>query len=235
MFKEEKVFFSVLVVGVVLLGAWAFYENAHPLVLQGKRAKVIAIPAASRDIQGPVSYLFGRAPFYILCDRATKNYKAVSNKYMDAMHAAGLKSSRMLVKMKVDAVCANNIGFEPMRIFQKANLEVYTDIKPTVWETLLAFPDGLTKISEQNVPAHFGITGSKTPIACSSFDAQAHLEQVVQGKFYVCYDCGFRVSETALAGQIPTVCPKCGHSVHDIIAVTSPVQNTAVSPKIKVI
>ena len=232
MFNREKMFVYILAVVFILLGLRAFYEQSHPLVLQGKKAKLIAIPATSKDIQGPVSYLFGRAPFFILYDRSTKTYKAVANKYMDGMHAAGLKSSRMLVEMKVDAVCGNNIGFEPSRVFQAANIEVYTDIKPTALETLMAFPDGLTKIDKQTVPAHFGITGSKTPTTCNLFDAQSNLAQVVQGKFYVCYDCGFRVSETTLAGIIPTICPKCGKPIHEVIAVAAPVQ--ALSGKIKV-
>lgn len=235
MVYREKIFFGILIATLLVLGFWAFRENNHPLVLQGRKAKVIVIPATSRDIQGPVSYLFGRAPFFILCDRAAKTYKAIPNKYMDAMHAAGLKSSRMLAKMKVDAVCANNIGFEPMRIFQAANIEVYTNIKPTAWETLAAFPDGLTKIGKENVPAHFGVTGSKTPIACSLFDAQANMAQVVQGKFYVCFDCGFRASETTLGGHIPTACPKCGRFVHEVVAVTAPSQASGVKPAVKVI
>lgn len=235
MFKREKLFIGVLVAALMLLGLRALYEQNHPVVLQGRKARLIAIPATSKDVQGPVSYLFGRAPFFILCDREKKSFKAVPNPYLDAMHAAGLKSSRMLVEMKVDAVCGNNVGFEPSRTFQAANIEVYTDIKPTVLETLAAFPDGLIKIDKQNVPAHFGITGSKTQIACNSFDVQANLAQLVQGKFYVCFGCGFRVSETTLAGLKPTVCPKCGQPLHEVVAITSPAETTGTKLKVKVV
>ena len=235
MFKQEKIFIGVLVAALMLLGLRAMYEQSHPVVLQGRKARLIAIPATSKDVRGPVSYLFGRAPYFIICDREAKTFKAVPNPYMDSMHAAGLKSSRMIVGLKVDAVCGNNIGFEPSRTFQAANLEVYTDIKPTVLETLMAFPDGLTRIDKQNVPAHFGITGSKTQIACKSFDVQANLAQLVQGKFYVCFGCGFRVSETTLAGLTPTVCPKCGQALHEVVAITSPAETTGTKLKVKVV
>lgn len=235
MSKRKKLFIGILVAGIVLLGFRAMSEPGRGVPLKGRKARLIAIPATSQDVKGPVSYLFGRAPYFIICDRAAKTFKAVPNPYMDAMHAAGLKSSRMLVKMKVDVVCGNNVGFEPSRTFQSAKIEVYTDIKPTVLETLMAFPDGLIKLDQQNVPAHFGITGSKTQIACKSFDVQANLAQLVQGKFYVCYACGFRVSETVMAGVKPTVCPKCGQPLHEVVAVTSPAETAGTNLKVKVV
>lgn len=231
---RERFFLSLLIIAVLILAIRALYERSHPLILHGKNARLVAVPSTGRDINSPVSYLFGRAPFFIVCDRAKGTYKAIPNKYMDSPHAAGLKASRMIAGMNVDAVCANNIGFEPTRIFQSKNIEVYTNIKGTVWQTVQAFPDALMKIDKQNVPAHFGITGSKKPIACSSFDAQANIAQVVQGKFLICFDCGYRVSEAALSGKALSMCPICGKNMHEVITVTSSAQAVGVRPKVKV-
>lgn len=232
---KETLLLIILIAAFTVVAARASYERNNPPVLSGKKAVIVAIASTGRDISSPVSYLFGRAPFFIICDRAKKTYKAVPNKYMDSQHAAGLRAARMLVKMKVDAVLGNNIGFEPFRVFSQARVEAYTDIRGTAWDAMQAFPDGLTKLSAENVPSHFGITGSKTPVACSTFDAQANVGRIVQGKFYVCFDCNYRLSETTAGGVVPASCPKCGGILHQVIAVTSPLNTGAVKPKIKVL
>ena len=236
MYDKSKLFLILLIAALFLLGGRAIYERLNPVILHGKDAKIIVIPSTGKDINSPVSYLFGRAPYFLICDKSKGTYKAVINKYMDAQHAAGLRISQLLAKKKIDVVCANNIGFEPARVFTKNNIEMYTDIKPTVWQTLSAFPDVLTKINKQNVPSHFGITGSKKQIACSSFDTQANIGQIVQGRFYICDNCGFRINEKlAEKNTGKLICPKCSKSLRMIIAVTSPhLQAGGVKPKIKV-
>ncbi|MBF0330796.1 MAG: hypothetical protein HQL17_02580 [Candidatus Omnitrophica bacterium] len=231
---KEIILFLVFLAATALVLARAFYEQDNPVVLSGRRAVIIAIASTGRDINSPVSYLFGRAPFYIICDRAKKTYKAVPNKYMDTQHAAGLKSAQMLVDLNVDAVIGNNVGFEPFRVLDQARIEVYTDVQGTAWQALGDFPDGLTKLTEQNVPSHFGITGSKAPVACSSFDTQANLGRIVQGKFYVCFDCNYRVSAKTAGNIMPAKCPKCGGLMHEVIAVAAPVDAGTVKPKVRV-
>ena len=232
--RKEIIFLLLLLAAAGLVIGRAYYEEDNPLVLSGNKAVIVAIASTGRDISSPVSYLFGRAPFYIICDRAKKTYRAVPNKYMDAQHAAGLRSAQMLAKMNVDVVLGNNIGFEPFRVFSQERIEVYTDIHGTVWQALQDFPDGLVKLTEQNVPSHFGITGSKKPVACNSFDTQANLGRIVQGKYYVCFDCNYRISEKAAGQSVPAKCPKCGGAMHEVVAVTSPVDPGVVKPKVRV-
>lgn len=231
---KEILLFIVLVTAIGLVIGRAIYEQDNPVVLSGNKAVVVAIASTGKDISSPVSFLFGRAPFYIICDRAKKTYKAVPNKFMDAQHAAGLRSAQMLAKLNVDVVLGNNVGFEPFRVFSQARIEVYTDIHGTVWQALQDFPDGLTKLTEQNVPSHFGITGSKTPVACNSFDTQANLGRIVQGKYFICFDCNYRISEKAAGNDIPAVCPKCGGAMHEVVAVASPLDTGLVKPKVRV-
>ncbi|MBF0386920.1 MAG: NifB/NifX family molybdenum-iron cluster-binding protein [Candidatus Omnitrophica bacterium] len=235
MIKNKELLF--LLIFLAALGAvigQMTWEQSNPLVLTGRKAVIVAIAATGKDITSPVSYLFGRAPFYIICDRAKKTYKAVPNKFMDSQHAAGLRSAQMLAAMNVDVVLGNNVGFEPFRVFDAARVEVYTDIHGTAWQALNDFPDGLTKLTAENVPAHFGITNSKKAVACNSFDTQANLGRIVQGKFYICFDCNYRLSETAAGGKMPAACPKCNGAMHEVVAVASPLDAGLVSPKVRV-
>lgn len=224
----------MLVAATVILAARTIYENSHPLILHGGNAKVVAIPATGRDIRSPVSHLFGRAPFFIICDRSRKTYKVVPNGYVDAQHAAGLRAGRMIAGMGVDAVCADNIGFEPAKVLTAANIEMYTGINGTAWETLRDFPAALTRIEGQNVPPHFGITGSKKPIACTSFDATANMERILQGRFFICFDCGYRLPGESRPQDGSSSCPRCGKNIHEVICVTSPGGPGAIKPKIGV-
>lgn len=232
--NKEIILLGILVAALGLVIAQGINEENNPVVLSGKKAVIIAIASTGKDINSPVSYLFGRAPFYIVCDRAKKTYKAVPNTFMDAQHAAGLRSAQMLVRMNVDVVLGNNVGFEPFRVFDVARIEVYTDIHGTAWQALNDFPDGLTKLTAENVPAHFGITDSKKAVACNSFDTQANLGRIVQGKYYICFDCNYRLSETAAGGVMPAKCPKCNGVMHEVVAVASPLDAGLVKPKVRV-
>ena len=220
MFEDKKLHIALLIVAATIVGIRSIYEARHPLILHGDEARRIAIPSTGSDIRSPVSFLFGRAPYFIVCDRARDTYQAFPNKFVDAQHAAGLRSSRVIADMRVDAVCGNNVGFEPFNVFQDANIEVYTGIKETVWDTLQAFPDALTRLTEQNVPAHFGITGSKNAVACRSFNAEANLARVVQGQYLICFACNYRTAKNPKETASSRVCPKCGQPLHEVLAVT---------------
>lgn len=224
----------MLVAATAILLAKTIYEGSHPLVMRGKDARIVAIPATGRDVRSPVSHLFGRAPFFIIYDRSRGTYKVIPNPYVDSQHAAGLRASRMMAKAGIDAICADNIGFEPARVMKAANIEMYSGISGTVWDTLQDFPTALTRIDGQNVPSHFGITGSKKPVACTSFDAMANMKSVFQGRFFVCFDCGYRLQGGSLPANGIVPCPRCGKIIHEVICVAAPKSPGAVKPKIEV-
>lgn len=232
--NKKTVIVFLIILAFIFLIFKSIYEKNNPVLLRGKSARLIAIASTGPDINSPVSYLFGRSPYFIVCDKLTGSYKSVANKFMDAPHAAGLRSAQMLVGLKVDAICGNNIGFEPSRVFKSANVEMYTNIKGTVWQTFQGFPEALVKVTDQTVPAHFGITQSKTPVPCNSFNAQANINDIVQGKFYMCYKCGYKISEIKTLGVIPVSCPVCGDAMHEVITVTAPMQTGKIKPKIRV-
>jgi predicted Fe-Mo cluster-binding NifX family protein len=154
---------------------------------------------------------------------------------MDAQHAAGLRAAQMLVAMGVDVVLGNNVGFEPFRVFDQARIEVYTDVQGTAWQALGDYPDNLTRLTVENVPAHFGITGSKSAIACKTFDTQANAGRIVQGKYFICFNCQYRISENNAGGVMPKRCPRCGALMHEVVAVAAPLQVDNIKPQIKVL
>ena len=232
---NKRFLFFILITASVLVIARVYYERENPLVLTGGKAIIVAIAATGKDINSPTSFLFGRAPYFIVCDRSKKTYRAIPNKFMDAQHAAGLRSAQMLVSMGVDVVLGNNVGFEPFRVFEQARIEVYTNVQGTAWQALLDYPDNLTKLTTENVPAHFGITGSKNTIPCKTFDTQANASRIVQGKYFICFNCQYRISEKSAGGLMPEKCARCGALMHEVVAVTAPLTVDNVRPQIKVL
>lgn len=233
--NKEQLFLIILIVAVALLTLVALNERRDPLILHGVKARYVAIPSTGRDINNPSSYFFGKAPFFIVFDRTKKTYRAVPNKYANAPHAAGLKASQMLVDMDVDAVCANNIGFEQTRILHRANIEMYANIKRTPRETLEAFPGGLIRIDEQSVQSRGSVTDSADSPAYSRFDVYANTAEIMQGKYFVCYRCGYHLRDAdmpAAAGR-QNICPYCGGGLHEVTAVST-LKTRGLKPKIKV-
>ena len=109
------------------------------------------------------------------------------------------------------------------------------DWKSVVDQLIQADSAPVTKLTAENVPAHFGITGSKTAIACKSFDTQANLGRIVQGKYSICLNCQYRISQKNVGGEVLRKCPKCGGEMQEVIAVTAPLATDSVKPKVKVL
>ncbi|MBF0430017.1 MAG: NifB/NifX family molybdenum-iron cluster-binding protein [Fibrobacteria bacterium] len=230
----QNIFVITLLLAVTALLFRFIYEKRHPVVLSGNNARFVAVASTGADINSPVAYLFGRAPYFLVCDRSNLTYKIIANKFMDQPHAVGLRVSEMLVKKNIDAVCGNNFGFEPARIFKSSNVEMYTDIKGTVLQTIQSFPEAMVKVDKMTVPQHYGITGSKKLISCSSFDAQANVAEIVQGTFSICYNCGYKIASSKIPPGSGMTCPHCSNSLHQVVSVAVPVNVQTITSGMKV-
>ena len=85
-----------------------------------------------------------------------------------------------------------------------------------------------------HVPSHFGITGSRSTVPCTSFEARANARQVLEGVFFFCDRCGYRVADTATGGPAAKPCPRCGSTMRVIICVAAPAKAGTVQPTVKV-
>lgn len=233
--NKEQLFLIILAVAIVSLTIKALHERRDPLILRGVKARYVAIPSTGRDINSPSSYFFGKAQYFIISDRAKGTYRVIHNKFADDLHAAGLKASQMLINLDVDAVCANNIGFEQARLFHAANIEMYTNVRKTPMETLKAFPNNLMQITEKNASLHADATNSRKPTVNSRLNVYANTAEITQGKFFVCYQCGYHLKSMDISAENgrQNVCLYCGGGLHQVIAVSTP-KASGLKPKIKV-
>ena len=233
--NKEQIFLIILIVSIAVLALRALHERNNPIEITGKKVRYIAIPSTGRDVNSPSSYLFGRSQYFIVFDKNKKSFRTVRNKFVDSQHSAGLKASRMLLEMGINVICADNIGFESTRVFHDAKVDIYTNVKATPWATLKAYPKNLTKITEQNVPSHFGITGDKKNSAKNQLNNGISASDFVQGKVFVCFNCGYHLKSAELmaANNSKKVCPRCGGTFKEVIAVSTP-KSQGLNPKIKV-
>ncbi len=76
---------------------------------------------------------FGHAPFFLLVDSETLDYRVIVNEYKDSLSGAGVAVAEAIVSLgNVDAVLTGGIGMHGMDILSEAGIKVSTDEDGTV-------------------------------------------------------------------------------------------------------
>lgn len=233
---KGKAYFFVILLAIMVLVLQFLYENSNAKSRFASEARFVAVCSTAEDIHSPVSYLFGRSPFFIISDRLKRTYRAVANPYLNTQNTAGLQAANMLVnKYHIEAVIGNGIGFEAERVFDTHNIDIYTGLKKTVWECLEAFPFGLIEITDTRASDLAGAGGATAPELLSFFvPAAAH--HVVQGQFLMCPNCNYHYDmKGASARNLQAFCPKCGSSMRHVSCVCVPPKYEGLSPRVGVL
>ncbi len=80
---------------------------------------------------------FGHAPFFLLVDSDTLDYRVIVNEFMDSEQGAGMAVARAIASLGcVDAVLTGGIGMHGMEILRKAGIDVSSDEEGTVEESI---------------------------------------------------------------------------------------------------
>lgn len=121
----------------------------------------IAVTSGGDHLEAPLSPVFGRSPAYIFVDTETMQYEAVSNPASGAAGGAGIQAAQFIVERNVKAVITGNVGPNAYGVLSSADIPTYLSKAGTVKQAVEAFKKGeLTKVSDANVPGHFGTGGS---------------------------------------------------------------------------
>lgn len=80
---------------------------------------------------------FGHAPFFLLVDSETLDYRVIVNEFMDSEQGAGMAVARAIAGLGcVDAVLTGGIGMHGMEILRNAGIDVSSDEEGTVEECI---------------------------------------------------------------------------------------------------
>ena len=118
----------------------------------------VVVTANGRDLDAPVSPIFGRCPAYIFVDTETMQFEAVDNPALSAGGGAGIQAAQFVVERGCQAVLAGNVGPNAFGVFQAASVPVCLLGGGTVREAIEAYKAGkLQPLGGANVPAHSGM------------------------------------------------------------------------------
>jgi predicted Fe-Mo cluster-binding NifX family protein len=89
----------------------------------------IAISSTDKNIEGNISDVFGRCPYFIIVE--IKNGKIekteiIENKNTDQASGAGISTSQLMAEKNVNALITGNVGPRAFDILKQFNIEVYT-------------------------------------------------------------------------------------------------------------
>ena len=111
----------------------------------------IAISSMDKTIDGGVSDVFGRCPYFIIAeikDQKIEKTEVVENKSTDQMSGAGISAAQLMAEKNVNAVITGNVGPRALDVLKQFNIESYYGNGP-IKEVLQEFIYGKLKKLEQ--------------------------------------------------------------------------------------
>ena len=111
----------------------------------------IAISSMNKTIDGSVSDIFGRCPYFIIAE--IKNQKIerteiLENKSTDQMSGAGISAAQLMAEKNVNVVITGNVGPRALDVLKQFNIEIYYG-NGLIKEVLQEFIDGKLKKIER--------------------------------------------------------------------------------------
>ena len=111
----------------------------------------IAVSSVDKSIEGNVSDVFGRCPYFIIAeiqDKKIEKTEVVKNEIADQTSGAGILTAQLMAEKNVNAVITGNVGPRALDVLKQFNIEVYLG-KGTTKDVLQKFIDGKLKKIER--------------------------------------------------------------------------------------
>jgi predicted Fe-Mo cluster-binding NifX family protein len=125
----------------------------------------VVVTATGRDLDAPVSLIFGRSPVFIFVtvgeEPGTYEFDAVDNPALGASGGAGVQAAQFVLGKGVEAVVSGNLGPNAFRVIQAGGVPAYQVTGGTVREALAALEAG--ELSQITTPGadHVGLGGGR--------------------------------------------------------------------------
>ena len=107
----------------------------------------IAVSSIDKNIDGNVSDVFGRSPYFIIAEienQKIERTEAIENKSTDQMSGAGISAAQLIAEKNVNAVITGNVGPRASDVLKQFNIEVYRG-SGAIKEVLQEFINGELK------------------------------------------------------------------------------------------
>jgi len=115
----------------------------------------IGLSSNGNSLSDPFAPNFGRCSYFIVYDSSTKNIAtAYSNTAQNAAGGAGIQAAQSMLNNGVETVIAPQMGPNAWKVFQSANIKVFTGIMGSIQENIDAYLAG--KLNEMSSAQEVG-------------------------------------------------------------------------------
>jgi predicted Fe-Mo cluster-binding NifX family protein len=109
----------------------------------------LAISAKGTTLSDPVDPRFGRAPYILIVDTATRAVEALDNSVnVNALKGAGIQAATMIADSGAEVLLTGHCGPNAFRTLQAAGIKLVNDVAGTVEQAVSAFEKGPVRYSD---------------------------------------------------------------------------------------
>jgi len=110
----------------------------------------IAISSTNKNIEGNVSNIFGRCPYFIIAeikDNKIEKTEAIKNEVINQVSGAGISTAKLMAEKDIEVVITGNVGPMALDVLNQFNIEIYSG-EGIIKDVLQEFIDG--KLKKEN-------------------------------------------------------------------------------------
>ena len=85
----------------------------------------VCITAKGPEPASPAEERFGRAPYFMVFDQESGNWKSIANPHADAAGGVGPRAAQMLVEEGASALITGNVGGNALNALKAAKIAIY--------------------------------------------------------------------------------------------------------------
>ena len=121
----------------------------------------IAVSSTGKTLDSDVEARFGRCPYFLIINPTTLEFEAIANASAEQGGGAGVQSAQLIAEKGLSTVLTGKCGPYALMVFEKAGIQVITDVSGSVSQAVQQFSAGSIKStpSAQTSPRLPGKTG----------------------------------------------------------------------------
>lgn len=119
----------------------------------------IAVSATGAGTDARVDERFGRCAYFVVLDENGIVQEVINNESAALAEGAGIKTTQVLLRHKVDVVLTGRVGPKAMNALMGGGVDVYTGVEGTVAVSFERYQNGLLQpLAAPNARSHAGKT-----------------------------------------------------------------------------
>lgn len=120
----------------------------------------IAIPVDDKSMETTICQSFGRTPYFLIYDTASKEGMFLDNSAAASQGGAGIKAAQTIVDNKADMLIAPRCGENAAEVLKSANIKIYRTKNNSINDNINALIDGTLSLLDE-IHAGFHNHGGK--------------------------------------------------------------------------